>query len=187
MTEHITLDENELKACLKFAESMYERHLKTSQKAVVDDENKKAARINRDYIAKAAECAVAKYLGVMPTFKVNQGPGGDYGFDLEFPLTDLIDTITIDVKHSTHPRAERLIWPLNKSMDRMADILAFVTTGYLNSDTFGQFTIHGWITSFQFKKLSRTIDRMESLSGGSLKPGTKFMPIWNLTPIKYLK
>jgi hypothetical protein len=178
MPEYIRLLEGELAECRQYAERMQERHKNTPQGWSV---HKGQDRLNRDWIAKASEAAVAQYLGIPISFQINAGPGGDSGFDLAMTLADGTP-ITIDVKHSSHPKAQRLIWPLGKKMDNMATVLAFVVSAQINSEGWGVFQLHGWITSFQFRQFCQ-----EAPPGDSLKEKTNFMSAYGLTPMKYLK
>jgi len=181
MTRYIRLNQGELAECLQFAERLYERHKGTSQAGLID--HKGQDRINRDYISKAAEAAVAQYLGLPISFEVNQGRGGDGGYDLRKTLNDGT-IVTIDVKSSTAPGAERLIWPVRNNMDKMADVLTFVTTGgEINSHDFGNFKLHGWVTGWQFKKLA-SIAPPGGVNG--IVEGTRFMYSFTLAPIEFL-
>lgn len=176
-TPIIKLSQEDLGRCEQFAAALQERHRDTSQAGMVDKDRN---RLNIDYASKAAEVAVARHLGVNLNFEINPSGGGDCGVDLHMILTNC-QTITIDVKCSTNPAAERLIWPKGKSMDHMADVLIFVTTGIINSFDFGTFKLHGWITGFQFMKLA-----MIAGPNDKLKEGTRFMYDYTLTPMKFL-
>lgn len=178
MIKHIRLSEADLALCERYAKDIQARHKNTDQSKNVDV---RADRFNRDYTAKAAEVAVARHLGIMPSFTVNQGQGGDGGFDLKHTLKDGT-VITIDAKHSTNKNAECLIWPKTSSFDRMADVLVFVTGAQINTVEFGSFWLHGWITGRQFIKLHQIAGHDHTL-----KEGTPFMYCSSLVPVEYLQ
>lgn len=183
-TIFIKLTDDDLAKCKLFAENLFERHKSTSQAGLVDKDkiHKDQGRINFDYISKASEAAVAQYLNIPVNYEINKKLGGDGGYDLAMTLPhNNKDKITINVKSSTNPNAERLIWPINKPMDHMADVLIFATTGEINSEQWGQFELRGWITGFQFKKLCS-----KTLVGEPLLEGTPYMDAYCLTPMKFL-
>ena len=173
-----TLTHDDLEKCQKFAQELTDRHQSTRNTQRI---KKAVDPLNTNWITKAAEVAVARYLGLEPQFTVNPHRGGDGGYDMKIPIDG--QTFGIDVKSTTNPNGERLIWPKRTPMDQMADILCFAKTSPLNSEGFGTFQLCGWITGWQFKKL-HTLSTPNEVG---LDEATPYMFANSLTPMEFLK
>ena len=152
-------------------------------------------RVRAFYVGKCAECATVIYLGGSPDDAervLTWETKSDGHVDFRKKTAD--GSLTIDVKATYHPQANKLIWPKTLDVDRMAEVLV---AGQLVGGSMvwsprkfeGQrpgpedVRLWGWVRRDHFIRYASEAEKYNTMK---LKAGTRFVMYADLLPMPCL-
>lgn len=172
----VAVPERTIDDCRAWAERVTQKHHGNPRRRIASDHDD----VEQRTIGKMCEAAFGLMMGYNVDYRVRER-GGDGHRDFLVKMNNRL--VSVDVKGTSSPRAERMIWPQGAPFAKAAEILVFARAFPMDGPKAGSVFIPAFVMKDQFFRLHETAGP-DDIRG--FIEGTWFMHYKEMTPIEVL-